>query len=842
MAARSRPGTLPVVLLLLLVSTGSLCWGATHYVAQTAAGASDRNPGTQQAPFRTIGAALRVAKPGDTILIGEGTYREEAVWEGEDWKNPDVRMTLAAAPGTRPVIKGSEIVPGPWERAEVKLTSPPGTASAIYSCPWEPYSQMVFVDEAPLKQIGLQGSPARAEGHNGFQYQKQWDGKSVEDMRPGSFFCDKDAKRLYVWLADGSDPKTHVVEASVRDDGIALRGTWTVRGLDVRHFQDAFWPHEQAVAVTGDRVIVEDCHITHNDFLGLIVSGEDGIIRNNELAYNGLEGMTSNVGYRMLVEDNEFHHNAWRGDVVCLTYGNKWVMWRDSRFLRNRWHDEPAAALWLDISNANILMAENVFDNCACGIYFEISRWGLIVNNVFRHCGQGVWVYGADVLVAHNIFDGCGAGITITGYPRTATYAQAISENVSQDCLMGVRNVLLIDNILIDCPGAFIGITKSTPHGWGNWSDYNAFVWTLAPYHRTGYHLNFMQGWDELFSRLPMWRMQRHCDTHSVVVDPGLMHEVQSGNPYVGLSQSEVFADARFLDRAGGDYRLGPDSPLIGRGVAIPSELNSVCAPCIGDQVQTRAFALTRLADAPDPKTAMPVYGTKEDGHYRLQPLPPLHSLVDLDSAEPGTPGLNLKWRESGEYPRFGATGEPDTAAPGDWVLSPTNLLADPSFDKPLAQPGADASSQWVGGAGMHTYVGMACVNLLPAQRANAVAYQKVGTIRANAEYLLAGDMTVNSVSKDYAGIAEMYLAVGDPTKPLGKIISLRREPTKGGSWNTYEVHVRTGAAGADPNVGQDLFVVIAARVDGPEGNTSPDPVVFARWDDLWLLSSPSQG
>jgi len=826
---------------LLLACLAGACLGATYHVSQGAPGASDDNPGTAEAPLKTIGAAMRLAQPGDTILVGEGTYREEVAWEGEDWNDPARRMTLAAAPGARPVIKGSDVVPGPWERAAVTLKVPPATPAAIYACAWEPYSQMVFVDEAPLQQIGLQGSPARAKGTNGFQYKHQWEGKTVEDLRPGSFFYDAEGKRLYVWLADGSDPGDHVVEASVREDGISVRGTWTLRGLDVRHFQDGFWPHEQAVAATGNRCIVEDCRITHNDFLGLIVSGEDCIVRNNELAHNGLEGMTSNYGFRMVVEGNEFHHNAWRGDVVCLTYGNKFVMWRDTRFLRNYWHDEPAAALWLDISDANILIAENTFENCACGVYFEISRWGVIVNNVFRGCGRAVWVYGADVLVAHNIFDGCGEDVTITGYPRTATYAQVINEQVSRDCLMGVRNVQVVDNILIDCVGAFVGITQSSPHGWGNWSDYNAFVWTLKPYHRTGVHLNFMNGWDQLYGKLPIWRLQRHCDTHSVVVDPGQLDEIRLRNPYVGLSESEVFADARFTDRAAGDYSLAPDSPLVGKGLTLPLELNSYVLPCEGNKVLTRAFAMTRLSDAPDPEAAVPVYGTKENGHYRLQPLPELHPLVDLDSCEPGTPGLNPQWRQTGEYPRFRTDGEADTAEPTDWMVLPDNLLADPSFDRPLGKPGEAEAGPWVGGGGMHVYLGMLAVNLLPAQRANALAYQKVGTVRAGAEYLLCGDMSVSSPSKDFAGIAGMYLAAGDPTKPMGEVVTRRAEPTRGGSWNTYDLHHRTGAQGADVAVGQDLYVVVFARVEGPEGAGGGEPVAFARWDDLWLLSGPPE-
>lgn len=163
---------------------------------------------------------------------------------------------------------------------------------------------MVFVDEQPLRQIGLQGSPRRSGGTNGFQYQKQWTGKGPSDMTPGSFFYDEPQQWLYVWLTDGGDPAQHTVEAVVRSDRVLLRGTWTLRNVEVRHVADGFWPHEQVVAVSGNQSVVENCHITHNEFLGLVISGEDCIVRGSEIAHNGLEGLTSNVGYRMPVEGN----------------------------------------------------------------------------------------------------------------------------------------------------------------------------------------------------------------------------------------------------------------------------------------------------------------------------------------------------------------------------------------------------------------------------------------------------------------------------------------------------------------------------------------------------------
>ncbi|MDR1688458.1 MAG: DUF1565 domain-containing protein [Clostridiales bacterium] len=74
---------------------------------------SDSNTGTAQNPFRTISKAAGVAKPGDTITVHAGTYRE--------WVKPALggtsnvsRITYEAAEGEKVIIKGSEQVKN-WE-------------------------------------------------------------------------------------------------------------------------------------------------------------------------------------------------------------------------------------------------------------------------------------------------------------------------------------------------------------------------------------------------------------------------------------------------------------------------------------------------------------------------------------------------------------------------------------------------------------------------------------------------------------------------------------------------------------------------------------------------------
>lgn len=82
--------------------------GDTYYVS--AEKGSDANPGTEDKPWKNISKAINSLKPGDTVLIMNGTYHERMEYPYKNWKintsgKPGEYITYRAYPGHNPKLK-----------------------------------------------------------------------------------------------------------------------------------------------------------------------------------------------------------------------------------------------------------------------------------------------------------------------------------------------------------------------------------------------------------------------------------------------------------------------------------------------------------------------------------------------------------------------------------------------------------------------------------------------------------------------------------------------------------------------------------------------------------------
>ncbi|MFW6153614.1 MAG: right-handed parallel beta-helix repeat-containing protein [Planctomycetota bacterium] len=158
---------------------GALAYPNVYVVDAAHAGASDAFYGYPGLPFKTLGRAVQVAAPGETIIVRGGVYRETVRPTVDD-------LTIRAADGDDVFISGADRVVG-WTRQGEEWSAPLAT---------EP-------------EIVLR------------------DGEQLE-----AFTYDADNARLIV---SGFDPRLHPIEVVVRLEGVDLSQTsgTTVDGLRV---------------------------------------------------------------------------------------------------------------------------------------------------------------------------------------------------------------------------------------------------------------------------------------------------------------------------------------------------------------------------------------------------------------------------------------------------------------------------------------------------------------------------------------------------------------------------------------------------------------------------------
>lgn len=76
-------------------------WAARYYVDKRSPVASDKNPGTANLPWQTLWKASRAVRPGDTVIVKPGYYRERLNFYSGNLANAPERTVFAAQQGAR---------------------------------------------------------------------------------------------------------------------------------------------------------------------------------------------------------------------------------------------------------------------------------------------------------------------------------------------------------------------------------------------------------------------------------------------------------------------------------------------------------------------------------------------------------------------------------------------------------------------------------------------------------------------------------------------------------------------------------------------------------------------
>jgi hypothetical protein len=372
----------------LLLLAGA-AWGATLQVSESG-------------PFRTIQAAVNGAKPGDTILVHAGTYRETVRVTGDG-------LTITAAPGEEVTLTGADIIPaGEWIRE--------GDKPVWRHTPWT-YRGPTHPNDDFHKVIG------RTE-------QVVADGKLLrqvllrDEMAPGTFCADVQGKALYVWLPDGGEPARHRIEASVRPTILQVTGSHTM----LRHlrFLYAGNPAQKgALAVEGSDNLVEDCIVEWTNGNGASLAGERNIARRLVSRFNGQMGMGGHgIDNRMencTLEGNNVkgYSKGWEAGGIKVTTSRRFQIVHCIA-VRN---DGPG--FWFDIDNRDERIEDSyAAENNGPGMFIEISETATLRNNVCVRNGlkdeRGSWGHAGILLgeamhcvIEHNLCVGNRIGIEV---------------------------------------------------------------------------------------------------------------------------------------------------------------------------------------------------------------------------------------------------------------------------------------------------------------------------------------------------------------------------------------------------------------------------------------------
>jgi parallel beta-helix repeat protein len=477
---------------------------AARYVDPANPVAQDAGDGNARRPYRTPAYAMKHLQPGDTLNLAPGTYRETLAFPEIKWTGAPTRVQAAGKGEV--IIKGSDVVDG-WERLEAGL---------YVKRPWTVNSQQVFIDGAPLKQIGgtvFNGYPERAnhpmkklhDSHGGI-----WPGRAaggVRDLTEGSFHYDAGAQSLYVKIAPSATLDGRSVEVSVRPYlaiGKNLKSV-SLTNLRFEHANTTAVSQSGALSLAGDRLVLEGIEVSQVDGNGIDLTGNENVIRGSRANHCGQVGMKVRGRANKLI-DNETSFNNTRGfNKWWEAGGAKFVGdggLRDSEVSGHRAIGNAGDGIWFDWMNSNNKVHDSVAAyNAGFGIHYEASQKGYIYNNyVFRNRMRGIYLaHSSESVVVHNLVAGNGMeGIV------------AIDEGRSQNkAELRPRGNRIVGNIIAWNSKAAVVLPAGLLE---NVSDYNLYLGNREP-------PSFSLGWGSRESPvrkgLPAWRSASGQDANS---------------------------------------------------------------------------------------------------------------------------------------------------------------------------------------------------------------------------------------------------------------------------------------------------------------------------------------
>jgi hypothetical protein len=348
---------------------------------------SDSNPGTQQLPLKTIGAAAALAVAnnqagiGTQVIINAGTYRE-AVTLQQTPTDTSLPMTFQANGAVS--VSGADVWTG-WQAYSQN--------GSIYTNAWPyqwglcpvdsgvpPFEQnivlrreMIFVNSTPLTQVLSQSA-----------------------MVVNTFYVDDEGGTVYIWPPAGTNMATATVEVSTRPSLFMIenRSNIVLRGLTFQYAGSCYG--EEAVGTTfgTTNVLFDSDKFYWNNGSGLFLGQTTYVTVQSSIAeHNGRSGTADNQLKYGLYQDDTASYNNWRGSQgVYYAWGNAgahFVAAHDDTVEGYRLFFNQSFGTHWDTDNANIVVDNIVStENIGAAAFVEKSEGPVNISNSYMCNGN----------------------------------------------------------------------------------------------------------------------------------------------------------------------------------------------------------------------------------------------------------------------------------------------------------------------------------------------------------------------------------------------------------------------------------------------------------------------
>lgn len=428
----------------------------TYHVDANAPKASDENPGTADAPFKTIGRAAELLQPGERVVVHAGTYRE-CVRPARGGAST-AQMIGYHAEG-EVIVKGSEPVGEKWNAEDA--------AAGLYALDLK---TIAFGDYNPFALENLPNAsfdimnwahPLRGKLPytlpRGMVFQ---DGERLQRVATraellkteGAHWTDRDAAKLLIRTRGKKDPNGLLMEITVRRGCFRPRvrglGFIHVRGFTFEQVGNGFpRPQEGALSVcAGHHWLIErntvrqvngvGIDIGHGWYGGAVKPPEEGpedvgwnIVRRNFVHDTGVCGITGIPASNALIEENVLRNNTlYPIERIYECAGIKTHLNQGTLIRRNLISEQSINGIWMDWDNRDARCTQNVMLNCKTGIFIEASvvePFCLLDRNLIWGGKQGIYEHDSkNQTFAHNFIGGAGIGLHLRGKITDRTVAK----------------------------------------------------------------------------------------------------------------------------------------------------------------------------------------------------------------------------------------------------------------------------------------------------------------------------------------------------------------------------------------------------------------------------------